>query len=117
MLLCMAGTGVGMANQKIEKGTKKMTTAYVGCRTTAKRYAHGKGISRYTIDEKGNWKLEGITKTLDNPAWLVLDQTKNIFIPSMGMPMKSVPSASKKMGTWNSWIRWTARGRTRCMAW
>lgn len=76
MLLCMAGTGVGMANQKIEKGTKKMTTAYVGCRTTAKRYAHGKGISRYTIDEKGNWKLEGITKTLDNPAWLVLDQTK-----------------------------------------
>ena len=54
-----------------------MMYAYVGCRTTARRYAHGKGISRYHIDEKGNWKLEGITETLDNPAWLVLDQTKN----------------------------------------
>lgn len=66
-----------MAIPKVEKGNQKMTTAYVGCRTTAKRYAHGKGISRYIIDEKGNWKLEGITKTLDNPAWLVLDQNKN----------------------------------------
>ncbi len=54
-----------------------MTTAYVGCRTTQKRYAHGKGISRYIIDAKGNWTLQGITKTLDNPAWLVLDRTKN----------------------------------------
>lgn len=53
-----------------------MTTAYVGCRTTRKRYAHGKGISRYEIDKDGNWKLKGITQTLDNPAWLVLDQSR-----------------------------------------
>ncbi len=53
-----------------------MTTAYVGCRTTQKRYAHGKGISRYTLDAKGKWILQGITKTLDNPAWLVFDRTK-----------------------------------------
>lgn len=45
-----------------------MYYAYVGCRTTARRYAHGKGISVYAIDDQGNWKLEGITKTLDNPA-------------------------------------------------
>ena len=54
-----------------------MTTAYVGCRTTQKRYAHGKGISLYTLDAKGNWTLQEITKTLDNPAWLVFDRTKN----------------------------------------
>lgn len=54
-----------------------MMYAYVGCRTTAKRYAHGKGISRYRIDAGGDWIREGITPTLDNPAWLVLDQNKN----------------------------------------
>ena len=53
-----------------------MYYAYVGCRTTARRYAHGKGISVYAIDDQGSWKLEDITRTLDNPAWLVFDRNK-----------------------------------------
>ena len=53
-----------------------MEYAYVGCRTTAKRCAHGKGISVYAIDAKGEWKLQSIAPTLDNPAFLTLDRDR-----------------------------------------
>ena len=59
---------------KEKESTIKMKYAYVGCRTTAKRYAHGKGISVYTIDDKGEWKRQAIVPTLDNPAFLTLDR-------------------------------------------
>lgn len=52
------------------------TYAYVGCRTTKKRYAHGKGISIYTIAADGSWTLQSIVPTLDNPAFLTFDRTK-----------------------------------------
>ena len=53
-----------------------MTYAYVGCRTTKERNARGEGISLYQIDARGEWKLAGITKTLDNPSYLAFDRTK-----------------------------------------
>lgn len=56
-----------------------VTYAYVGCRTTKKRFAHGKGISVYTIDENGSWTLQNIVPTLDNPAFLVFDRTKQFL--------------------------------------
>ncbi|MCH3950423.1 MAG: lactonase family protein [Acidaminococcus sp.] len=53
--------------------------AYVGCRTTEKRHARGKGISFYKIDENGNWTLQNITKILDNPSYLSFDRNKNFL--------------------------------------
>ena len=58
---------------------KKVTYAYIGCRTTEKRNARGKGISCYTIDERGVWKLKNITKTMDNPSYLAFDRTEQFL--------------------------------------
>lgn len=52
--------------------------AYVGCRTTKKRNARGKGISIYRIDDAGTWTLQQIVpmeKDLVNPSFLCLDNT------------------------------------------
>lgn len=50
--------------------------AYVGCRTTQERNARGKGISCYAIGDDGQWVLQSITPSLENPSYLALDQTK-----------------------------------------
>ncbi len=79
MVLMVLGSSTVLAAEGTEKrkgSETKMNYAYVGCRTTAKRYAHGKGISVYAIDAKREWKLQSITPTLDNPAFLTLDRDR-----------------------------------------
>ena len=53
--------------------------AYVGCRTTKKRNARGKGISCYEINDKGDWTLKSITKILENPSFLAFDRTTSFL--------------------------------------
>ncbi len=54
--------------------------AYVGCFTSAKRKARGKGISVYSVDPiTGIWSLIETFKTLDNPSFLALDRQQNFL--------------------------------------
>ncbi len=56
--------------------------AYVGCRTTKKRNARGKGISIYRVDDAGKWTLEQIVPMengLVNPSFLCFDRTGNFL--------------------------------------
>ncbi|KZL38925.1 lactonase family protein [Secundilactobacillus collinoides] len=52
---------------------------YVGCRTTQKRHAIGKGISVYGINEQGNWDLVDISGNLENPSFLTLDKSRKFL--------------------------------------
>lgn len=52
---------------------------YVGCRTTKARHAIGKGISVYGVNDQGGWNLVDITKDLENPSFLTLDNTKKFL--------------------------------------
>lgn len=52
---------------------------YVGCRTTQKRHAIGKGISIYEVTDDGSWNLIDIVKDLENPSFITLDQTKEFL--------------------------------------
>ena len=67
--------------------------AYIGCRTTKERGARGKGISIYSIDEKGSWKLEDIVEGLVNPSYLCLDRTGN-FLYSIHGDMSEISAFS-----------------------
>ena len=49
---------------------------YIGCRTTKKRHAIGKGISIYGINEQRQWDLIDIYEGLDNPSFITLDNNK-----------------------------------------
>lgn len=56
--------------------------AYVGCRTTKKRNARGKGISVYQVEDSGKWTLKQIMPLeagLVNPSFLCFDHTGNFL--------------------------------------
>jgi len=49
--------------------------AYVGCRTSVKRNARGKGISVYEIDgQTGKWRYVQLVEHLVNPSFLAFDR-------------------------------------------
>src|SRR4029077_10020849 len=48
--------------------------AYVGCFTTARRKALGKGISVYRIDGGGAWTLLQTLETVPNPQFIAFDR-------------------------------------------
>ena len=51
-----------------------MSYAYVGCRSTEKRNARGKGLRVFNIDDRtGEWKEIQTLKTLDNPSYQCMD--------------------------------------------
>lgn len=52
--------------------------AYVGCRTSVKRHARGKGISIYQIEKDGTWNLKKIVPA-ESPSFLTLDYTKRFL--------------------------------------
>lgn len=52
---------------------------YVGCRTTQKRHAIGKGISVYGVTDQGAWELVEVVKNLENPSFITLDQTRKFL--------------------------------------
>lgn len=88
----------------------KMMYAYIGCRTTKKRYACGKGISCYKIDEKGQWELQGITQTLDNPSFLVFDRTKTYLYAVHG-DMQKLSAFRKEADGSLTWLQTVAVGQ------
>lgn len=50
--------------------------AYVGCRTSVKRNARGKGIKVYKIEgQSGDWKQVQLVDGLENPSFLAKDRT------------------------------------------
>jgi 6-phosphogluconolactonase len=54
-----------------------MKFAYVGCRTTKKRNARGKGLVVYEIGADGSWTEKQTLFVEDNPSYQCLDQTGN----------------------------------------
>lgn len=50
--------------------------AYVGCRTTKERNAHGKGIKVYQLEKDEEWKQVQLLENLVNPSFLCLDETE-----------------------------------------
>ena len=66
-------------------GTMQMPFAYVGCFTTEKRKARGKGISVFRIDQAtGEWKLVEVYDTIPNPHYLALDHTRQFLYSAHG---------------------------------
>ncbi|HBP24321.1 MAG TPA: hemagglutinin, partial [Oribacterium sp.] len=53
-----------------------MKYAYVGCRTTKKRNARGKGLVVYEIQPDGSWKEKQCLFTEDNPSFQCIDKEK-----------------------------------------
>ncbi|HWN52651.1 MAG TPA: lactonase family protein [Xanthobacteraceae bacterium] len=55
-------------------GAASSLFAYVGCFTTARRKALGKGISVYRIDGGGAWTLLQTLETVPNPQFIAFDR-------------------------------------------
>lgn len=54
--------------------------AYVGCRTTKERKAHGKGINVYRVDPpSGQWTHVQLVGDLVNPSFLAMDRTQRFL--------------------------------------
>jgi 6-phosphogluconolactonase len=59
--------------------------AYVGCFTTAKRKAHGKGIAVFRIDaESGAWSAVEAYDAIHNPHYLALDHAQRYLYSAHG---------------------------------
>ncbi|OGA56402.1 MAG: 6-phosphogluconolactonase [Betaproteobacteria bacterium RIFCSPLOWO2_12_FULL_62_58] len=59
--------------------------AYVGCFTTEKRKARGKGIAVYRIDQStGTWTLVEAYDAIPNPHFLTLDHTQKFLYSAHG---------------------------------
>jgi hypothetical protein len=71
----LVGGGVAMAKKRIAFSQSRRASlyAYVGCFTTAQRYARGDGIRVYRVDmETGNWSPVQQVTGLVNPSFLVV---------------------------------------------
>ena len=65
--------------------TAQAAFAYVGCFTTEKRKARGKGISVFAIDPaEGLWTLVEVYETIPNPHYLALDHTQRFLYSAHG---------------------------------
>jgi 6-phosphogluconolactonase len=53
--------------------------AYVGCFTSARRKAEGKGISVYRIDRDGTWTLLQTLETVPNPQFIAFDRPRRFL--------------------------------------
>src|SRR5438105_2918518 len=53
--------------------------AYVGCFTTERREAKGKGISVYRIDAGGTWTLLQTAESVPNPQFIAFDRQKRFL--------------------------------------
>ena len=69
----------------MEAKNAHVTFAYVGCFTSEKRKARGKGISVFRIDpENGAWDLVEVYETIPNPHYLAFDQTQRFLYSAHG---------------------------------
>ena len=59
--------------------------AYVGCFTTAKRKARGKGVAVFGIDPAtGNWTFVDACDAIPNPSYICLDRTQRFLYSAHG---------------------------------
>lgn len=59
--------------------------AYVGCYTTAKRYARGDGIHVFQVEERtGSWRPVQVLGGLVNPSFLVLSKDQRVLYAAHG---------------------------------
>lgn len=65
--------------------TPRPTFAYVGCFTTAKRKARGKGIAVFRIDPaSGAWAFVEACDAIPNPSYICLDRTQRFLYSAHG---------------------------------
>ena len=72
-------TGEAWAEPSMSASMLPVELAFVGCRTSRARGAHGKGISTYVLEHDGSWRLMSITIGPDNPSFLCTDRTKRFL--------------------------------------
>lgn len=74
--------------------------AYVGCRTTKERNAHGEGINVYEMDPlSGAWKHVQLLGGLENPSYLAFDRTqRNLYTVHGDMQSVSSFAVDQKNG-------------------
>lgn len=73
--------------------------AYVGCRTSVKRNARGKGIKVYEIEtDTGRWNQVQLVGGLKNPSFLAFDKEKN-FLYSVHGDEKIISAFKVKKNT------------------
>jgi 6-phosphogluconolactonase len=53
--------------------------AYVGCFTTERRHAKGKGISLFRVDPDGTWTLLQTLETVPNPQFIAFDRQQRFL--------------------------------------
>jgi 6-phosphogluconolactonase len=58
--------------------------AYVGCFTTAKRKARGKGVAVFRIDESGKWTFVHACDAVPNPHYVAFDRTGRFLYSAHG---------------------------------
>jgi 6-phosphogluconolactonase len=62
----------------------KSRFAYVGCFTTEKRKARGKGVAVYRIDDAGKWQFVHACDAIHNPHYVCLDRTQRFLYSAHG---------------------------------
>jgi 6-phosphogluconolactonase len=58
--------------------------AYIGCFTTAKRKAKGKGVAVYRVDDAGKWTYVDVCDVIPNPSYIALDRTQKFLYSAHG---------------------------------
>ncbi|MGZ8229459.1 MAG: lactonase family protein [Burkholderiales bacterium] len=70
------------------------TFAYVGCFTTEKRKARGKGVAAFHIDPaSGKWRQVDACDALPNPGFIALDRTQRFLYSAHGDSSETVAYA------------------------
>src|SRR4051794_966055 len=64
--------------------TTRPRYAYVGCFTTAKRKARGKGVAVFSIDERGKWTFVEACDAVHNPHYVALDRSERFLYSAHG---------------------------------
>ena len=67
-------SGSNEASAQESRGAAVPLLAYVGCFTTERRKAKGKGISVYRIDPAGAWTLLQTAESVPNPQFIAFDR-------------------------------------------
>jgi 6-phosphogluconolactonase len=58
--------------------------AYIGCFTSAKRKAKGKGVAVYRIDDAGKWTYVDVCDVIPNPSYICLDRKQKFLYSAHG---------------------------------
>jgi 6-phosphogluconolactonase (cycloisomerase 2 family) len=68
----------------ISRHPVKPTFAYVGCFTTARRKAHGKGVAIFRIAPDGRWHAVETCDAIPNPSYIALDRAQRFLYSAHG---------------------------------